>query len=118
MIRSCAGSKTHSIAQPGKKISQSSKARVTPAWGAYSTFQTQRVARLVHSKVILVTPAGIGRPIDEAAVNKALFDKENVEVIGVVMNKVLPEKLESITDTARRGLRAPGPRVARGHPAR
>ena len=53
--------------------------------------------------MILVTPAGIGRPIDEAAVNKALFDRENVEVIGVVMNKVLPEKLESITDTARRG---------------
>ena len=59
--------------------------------------------RLLHCKVILVTSAGIGRPIDEAAVNKALFDKENVEVIGAVMNKVLPDKLESITDIARRG---------------
>jgi BioD-like phosphotransacetylase family protein len=71
--------------------------------GSVFDLSNARVARLVHSKVILVTPAGIGRPIDEAAVNKALFDKENVEVIGVVMNKVLPEKLESITDTARRG---------------
>jgi BioD-like phosphotransacetylase family protein len=71
--------------------------------GSVFDLSNARVARLVASKVILVTPAGIGRPIDEAAVNKALFDRENVEVIGVVMNKVLPEKLESITDTARRG---------------
>ncbi|HEY5704314.1 MAG TPA: AAA family ATPase [Terrimicrobiaceae bacterium] len=71
--------------------------------GSVFDLSNARVARLVHSKVILVTPAGIGRPIDEAAVNKALFDKENVEVIGVVMNKVLPEKLDSIADTARRG---------------
>ena len=71
--------------------------------GSVFDLSNARVARLVSSKVILVTPAGIGRPIDEAAVNKALFDRENVEVIGVVMNKALPEKLESITDTARRG---------------
>ena len=71
--------------------------------GSVFDLSNARVARIVHSKVILVTPAGIGRPIDEAAVNKALFDKENVEVIGVVMNKVLPEKLESITEIARKG---------------
>ncbi len=71
--------------------------------GSVFDLSNARVARLVHSKVILVTPAGIGRPIDEAAVNKALFDREGVEVVGVVMNKVLPEKLESIKDTARRG---------------
>jgi dethiobiotin synthetase len=49
--------------------------------GSVFDLSTARVARIVQSKVILVTPAGIGRPIDEAAVNKALFDKENVEVI-------------------------------------
>ncbi len=53
--------------------------------------------------MVLITPAGIGRPIDEAALNKALFDKEDVEVIGVVMNKVLPDRMESIADIARRG---------------
>jgi BioD-like phosphotransacetylase family protein len=71
--------------------------------GSVFDLSNARVARLLHSKVVLVTPAGIGRPIDEAAVNKALFDRESVEVVGVVMNKVLPEKLESIMDTARRG---------------
>lgn len=61
------------------------------------------VAKLLGSKVVLVTPGGIGRPIDEAALNKALFDREGVEVIGVVMNKVHPGKLDSIADFASRG---------------
>lgn len=73
--------------------------------GVGSTFDLSNasVARLLASKVLLVTPGGIGRPIDEAALNKALFDREGVEVIGVVMNKVLPEKLDAIRDFASRG---------------
>lgn len=71
--------------------------------GSVFDLSNARVARILQSKVLLVTPAGIGRPIDEAALNKALFDKENVEVIGVVMNKVLPDRMDSIADIARRG---------------
>ena len=74
--------------------------------GVGSTFDLSNasVARLLASKVLLVTPGGIGRPIDEAALNKALFDREGVEVIGVVMNKVLPDKLDVVADFAGRGL--------------
>ena len=73
--------------------------------GVGSTFDLSNatVARLLASKVVLVTPGGIGHPIDEAALNKALFDREGVEVLGVVMNKVHPEKLDSIADIANRG---------------
>jgi BioD-like phosphotransacetylase family protein len=71
--------------------------------GSVFDLSNARVASILQTKVLLVTPAGIGRPIDEAAVNKALFDKENVEVIGVVMNKVLADRMESIADIARRG---------------
>ena len=55
--------------------------------------------------MILVTGGGIGKPIDEIALNKALFDREGVEIVGVVLNKVLPAK-HSITSPnfARRGL--------------
>jgi BioD-like phosphotransacetylase family protein len=52
---------------------------------------------------VLITPGGIGRPIDEAAVNRALFDREGVEVIGVVMNKVIPSKFDYISEFGRRG---------------
>lgn len=71
--------------------------------GSVFDLSNAKVAKLLHSKVILVTPGGIGRPIDEAAVNRALFDREGVEVIGVVMNKVLSSKLDYISEFARRG---------------
>ncbi|MEI6035222.1 MAG: AAA family ATPase [Verrucomicrobiae bacterium] len=76
--------------------------------GATFDLSNASVARLLDSKVLLVTPGGIGRPIDEAALNKALFDREGVEVIGVVMNKVLPEKLEAARDFAGRGFKRIG----------
>ncbi len=71
--------------------------------GSVFDLSNAKVAKILNAKVLLVTPAGIGRPIDEAALNKALFDKEGVEVIGVVMNKVLPDRINSISDVARRG---------------
>ena len=53
-----------------------------------------RVAKLLDAKAVIVTLGGIGRPVDEVAVNRSLFEREGVEVLGVVVNKVLPEKLE------------------------
>ena len=62
------------------------------------------VAKLLCSKVILVTSGGIGRPIDEIMLNKALFDKAGVELIGVIINKVMPEKYDKINKLVRLGL--------------
>lgn len=61
-------------------------------------------ARLLGSKVLLVAAGGIGRPIDELAMNKALFEKMGVECIGAVLNKVMPDKLEFIREYGARGL--------------
>jgi BioD-like phosphotransacetylase family protein len=71
--------------------------------GAVFDLSNATVARLLGSKVLLVVPGGIGRPIDEGALNKALFELEGVEIVGVVMNKVLEDKIEYVTDFARRG---------------
>ncbi len=76
--------------------------------GAVFDHSNASVAHLLDAKVILVTQGGIGRPVDEVALNKALFDKEGVEVIGVVLNKVEPEKMPLVTDYAGRGLRKLG----------
>ena len=74
--------------------------------GVGSVFEhsNARVARILDAKVIIVAQGGIGRPVDEVALNKALFDKEGVEVIGAVLNKVEPEKMPFIADYAGRGL--------------
>lgn len=65
-------------------------------------------ARVLGSKAIIVAAGGIGKPIDEIALNKALFDKAGVEVVGVILNKVLPDKIDFIRDFAGRGLRKLG----------
>ena len=65
-------------------------------------------AKVLNSKALLVAAGGIGKPIDEVALNKALFDQSGVEVVGVILNKVLPDKIEFIRDFAGRGLKKLG----------
>lgn len=76
--------------------------------GAVFDLSNARVASLLQSKVVLVTRGGIGSSIDEVVLNKALFDQEGVELVGVIMNKVLPEKYEHVRDFAQRGLKRLG----------
>ncbi len=72
--------------------------------GSVFDLSNARVAHLLDAKVILVSSGGIGRPVDEIAMNKALFDREGVEVIGAIVNKVEPDKLAFIAEYAGRGL--------------
>ena len=76
--------------------------------GSVFDLSNARVAKLVDAKVVIVTRGGIGRPIDEIALNQALFEKENVEIIGVILNKVAPDKMETITEFAQKGLQRRG----------
>jgi BioD-like phosphotransacetylase family protein len=66
------------------------------------------VAKLLGSKVIIISSGGIGRPIDEIVLNKALFEREGVKVLGVIINKVLPAKFDKINSLVRKGLQRKG----------
>lgn len=79
--------------------------------GSVFDLSNASVAKLLKSDVILITEAGIGRPIDEIMLNKALFDKEGVKLIGVVVNKVLPDKYNKINKLVRLGLERKGIKV-------
>jgi len=76
--------------------------------GSVFDLSNARVAKILGAKVIIVSQGGIGKPIDEIALNQALFEKEGVEIIGVILNKVLGEKMDYISDFARRGLKRKG----------
>jgi BioD-like phosphotransacetylase family protein len=76
--------------------------------GSVFDLSNARVARLLGAKVIIVSQGGIGKPIDDICLNQALFEKEGVEILGVILNKVLGKKVDFITDFARRGLRRKG----------
>jgi len=66
------------------------------------------VAGLLGAKVIIVTSGGIGRPIDEVMLNKGLFDIKGVELLGVILNKVRPGKLDTIATFVEEGLARQG----------
>lgn len=76
--------------------------------GSVFDLSNAQVAKILGAKVVIVTQGGIGKPIDEIALNQALFEKEGVEIIGVILNKVLGSKLDFITEFARRGLKRKG----------
>ncbi|MGC3989494.1 MAG: AAA family ATPase [Chthoniobacteraceae bacterium] len=84
--------------------------------GSCFDLSNARVASLLSSKVLLIAGGGIGKPIDELALNKALFDQEGVEVVGAILNKVLPDKMDLIQNITRRGLERVGIEAARHHP--
>ncbi|MBF0478255.1 MAG: AAA family ATPase [Candidatus Omnitrophica bacterium] len=72
--------------------------------GSVIDFSNADVAKLLGSKVIIVSEGGIGKAIDEIILNKALFDLRGVEVLGVILNKVLPEKYDKVVRVVRQGL--------------
>src|SRR5882724_9372797 len=76
--------------------------------GSVFDLSNAQVAKILGAKVIIVTQGGIGKPIDEVCLNQALFEKEGVEVIGVILNKVVEDKVSYVSDFARRGLKRKG----------
>src|ERR1700685_4529328 len=76
--------------------------------GAVFDLSNAQVAKILGAKVIIVSQGGIGKPIDEVYLNQAVFEREGVVVIGVILNKVTPDKIDYITDFARRGFRRKG----------
>jgi len=76
--------------------------------GSVFDLSNAQVAKVLKAKVIIVSRGGIGKPIDEVALNQALFEKEGVEIIGVILNKVLIDKVDYVSEFARRGLKRKG----------
>jgi BioD-like phosphotransacetylase family protein len=79
--------------------------------GSVFDLSNAAVARILDAKVVIVTQGGIGKPVDEVALNQALFEKEGVEIIGVILNKVIPEKMDYVREFAGRGLKRRGLRL-------
>jgi hypothetical protein len=62
------------------------------------------VARHLGAKVIIISQGGIGRCIDEICLNRALFERAGVPVLGAIINKVLLEKYDKVDRAVRQGL--------------
>lgn len=66
--------------------------------GVGSVFNTSnaKVAKILNADVVLVVDGGIGSAIDKLELNRSFFINHGVQVIGVLVNKVIPEKSEKI----------------------
>ena len=76
--------------------------------GSVFDLSNAQVAKILGAKVIIVSQGGIGKPIDEVSLNQALFQREGVEIIGVIINKVHESKIPEITKFVRSGLKRKG----------
>ena len=79
--------------------------------GAVIDCSNAEVASLLGSQVVIISGGGIGRAIDEIMLNKALFDLRKVPVLGVIINKVIPDKLEKVKEIVGKGLDRKGIRL-------
>jgi hypothetical protein len=76
--------------------------------GSVFDLSNAQVAQILGAKVIIISQGGIGKPIDEVYLNQAVFEREGVEVIGVILNKVTADKIDYISEFARRGFKRKG----------
>jgi len=66
------------------------------------------VADILDSKVVLISSGGVGKPMDEVLLNVALFEKYDVKVAGVIINKVILEKYGKVNELVRKALMRKG----------
>jgi BioD-like phosphotransacetylase family protein len=64
--------------------------------GSVIGLSNARVAHELGSQVILITGPGIGQPIDQFTVNRALLDVEGVKILGVVTNKLWEDRMDEV----------------------
>jgi len=72
--------------------------------GAVIRLSNARAASMLEAPVIIVSEGGVGRPIDEIVLNRALFAANVVKVLGAVVNKVDVVSHPQLPDVLRRGL--------------
>jgi len=67
-----------------------------PGVGTIANLSNARVAKILDAGVIMVVEGGIGSTIDMLNMTTALFREEGVEILGVIVNKVIPAKAEKV----------------------
>jgi BioD-like phosphotransacetylase family protein len=76
--------------------------------GAVIGLSNADVAAMLGASAIIVSEAGVGRPIDEIVLNRALFARHGVHVLGAVVNKVDAREHPTLPDVLRGGLERHG----------
>lgn len=79
-----------------------------PGVGYIAHISNADVARMVNAEVILVVEGGIGNTIDRLDLCLPIFEEQGVQIAGVIVNKVFPDKIEKIKHYVGKKLEAMG----------
>jgi len=69
-----------------------------PGVGSVAGLSNARVAKLLDAGVIMIIEGGVGSTIDMLNMCTALFREESVPIIGVIINKVIVEKMDMVSE--------------------
>ncbi len=67
-----------------------------PGVGCVFDLSNARVAKILGTPVILVLDGGIGSTIDRFSLCSSMFYHHDVPVLGVVINRIIPAKMDSV----------------------
>lgn len=67
-----------------------------PGVGSVVGLSNAKVADLLGAGVIMVVEAGVGNTIDRLTLNLSLFRAQNVNIVGIIINKALPQKIDKV----------------------
>ncbi len=73
--------------------------------GSILELNNARVAQMLRLPLVLIASGGLGSAFDALALNKALCDTYGVPIVGVILNRVRPEKKEMIQHYMRKALK-------------
>jgi len=67
-----------------------------PGVGSVGDVSNAQVAQMLDAQVVMVVEGGIGSTIDKLNMSLALFREYNVPIMGVIVNKVIPSKMDMV----------------------
>jgi BioD-like phosphotransacetylase family protein len=67
-----------------------------PGVGSVAEVSNSVVAQMLGAGLIMVVPAGIGNTIDKLDLHLSAFQQKNIPILGVIINKCIPEKIDKV----------------------
>jgi BioD-like phosphotransacetylase family protein len=67
-----------------------------PGVGSVVNLSNAKVAELLGARLIMVVEAGVGNTIDRLDLNLSVFEQKGVQILGIIVNKCLPSKIEKV----------------------
>lgn len=69
-----------------------------PGVGSIADVSNAHVAKMLDAQVVMIVEGGIGSTVDKLNLCLSLFREQDVPILGVIINKVIPEKAEMVEE--------------------